>query len=120
MAQFGYKVVNNILKSCFAQGKAQVQYFLNEWAETPAWLEHEKFTLLYFDELNDAKGFWNGGFWGTDLLFKCEVKRSKKPCSKYRCGQISLKNGLLIDTTQPWPQGTRMARQIKLLEEVAV
>ena len=118
MVQYGYKVVTIDLKSCMAKGKAQVQYILNEWVEAPEWLADKKFTLLYFKNIFCAKALLQWSYTGRCQLYKCQMKYAKKVHSGCRYGQVGLRTGLLERTMQGWPEGTRMARQIKLLDEV--
>ena len=120
----GYKVVcrqGDKLISYVARDKAQVTYRLNEWAKAPKWLAKMGYHLTFFKDLEFAQKFLeensdeeiekNGEIWRCEAKYVVEVL----PPFCYP-GDDDWRE--LIRWEVPWPEGTFMAKEIKLIKKV--
>jgi hypothetical protein len=114
-----YKVVLDMgddLLSCWVDGKAQVEYKINKWVSAPNWLTDKGYHLCVFKSLKVAKIYLLVVI-PRCCIFECEVKgiKTKLPIM---LGVDNLMNGEFYPICNKWPQGTVMAKQVKLIREV--
>jgi len=133
----GYKIVYCKNKggrpeyfSVYAEGKAQVQYFFDQFVEPPKWLKEKGFWLNCFSNKKIAiKEFEKVLFFhktlrlrskGTLQLIQIEYKPSKIP-SPFCCILQLLSIGRFETSgLHHYPTGTRFASKIKLVNTILV
>jgi len=107
-----YEIIDGNLMSCVAGGKAQVEYKINEWAKAPKWLADKGYHLCVF---KTKKDMFESGFIGR--YFIVEIKNKIKKLPKF-CNAADIHHGIIIENDRDWPEGTVMAKQVKLIREV--
>ena len=121
-----YKVVreeNGKYHSYWARGYSMVEYKIGQWATAPGYLAKSGYYLTYFPYLKDVKSFWH--CYGLNAeegfkIFAIQIKRKQKilPPIRTQTQNDMAHMALHLPCIKTWPPGTRMAKEIMLLEEV--
>ncbi len=117
-----YKVIWHDRRSCIVEGRATVNYCPKVWARPPNWLYGQGYWLTCFETLRQAKRFkaeLGKSSWSE--IWQCCAKGIKKELPPI-CAIGPLDYGQLYrptDTNWDWPEGTIMARELKLVRRVA-
>ena len=114
-----YKVLSvtdcGILISHIAENAALVQYDLDKEITAPKWLADVGYHLLVFDTLRNAENYNNDR--PGIVIWEVEVDELLPPLT--RGDMTNLDKGFLTCTQAlPWPDGTYMARSLKLVRQV--
>jgi hypothetical protein len=118
-----YKVVRQIenyerkkFVSLWAGKGAEVEYKIEEFVSAPKRLAKQNYHLLVFDDLDTAIKFNNT--WG--LIFECEIKGKiwilPAICDLFAMRYYGVRKP--YPEKEEWPQGTVMAKQVKLLRRI--
>ncbi len=121
-----YKVLrknaDGLLTSIVAGGKAQVIYEPDKWIEPPEWLKEQRYGLLVFRTLEEAKDF-AFDFAGV-VIYEVKVQSPwlLQPMLDLDFLQKGTIKEYLFDTPAlsvfTWPKGTLMVDWLKLEKEV--
>jgi hypothetical protein len=114
----GYKVVKvgpkGGLKSCVAEGKAQVKYRKDRFNTAPKWLADVGNYLTIFTNFRLAKRFIERN--NVEQIWLVQALDVFKPSDKQFFELTGLYNGKISKRLCPWPKGTKMAKRVYLLE----
>jgi len=121
----GYKVImkqGNELISYIARDEAQVTYKPNEWVKAPRWLAKMGYHLTFFKNLRFAKKFLKENLINEKVkknseIWRCEVEDVLEILPPFRIN-VSGGWGESLKYNIPWPKGTFMAKEIKLIKKV--
>lgn len=116
-----YKVVRGNLQSAFINGRWQVQYQIGTWVRAPELLVDKGYGLTVFNSLKDARHFIAMEK-GTKRLFTCQIRVQMQLSSFCIVEIVSERipppsNGFY---SWPWPLGTVMCEEVKLVREIPV
>ena len=122
----GYKVVRkeaNRLESAITEKRAKVIYKPNKWAKAPSWLAKEGYHLLFFKSIKSAISFlekhWRGSSQRRYEIWGCKIKGEIRELPVFCDLDLLDCWGELESTwTDFWPQGTSMAKKIKLVKKI--
>jgi hypothetical protein len=106
--------------SFVVEGDAEVAYLPGGWASAPAWLLERGYGLTMFDNLGDAEKFARGQYPSKGKeweLWEVELD-GEMPLPDGRAIPHLLAKKILI-IVGSWPDGTAMARRVKLVRRVS-
>jgi len=113
--QYAYKVLRKgSLRSIYAPYPASVYYEPGRWVEASIWLARRGYHLMVFKTLEDARLFRSSGL---HVIWLCEVEGVETGLPEICC-MLGLYNGQLEPVGGFWPEGTIMARKVKLVKIV--
>ena len=122
----GYKIVRvdgNRLCSYIVDGQGEVTYKVGSWVKAPLWLREEGYQLTFFETLNDALSYMSKVIWhypSEFKIFKCKARKASKP-KKPPANLAGISLGIITNNwicQNEWPEGTLMAEEIMLTEEI--
>ncbi len=124
-----YKVLresyDNLYSCSSSHSPHTVLYRPNKWSKAPEKLAAIDYYLLVFSKLKDAKFFISRNYAGTKIkIYRCEIKKGKSKDLPYRLVWESVRqicqstNGPKDKHMYLWPDGTVMAKEVKILTEV--
>jgi len=103
-------------------GKARVEYQPGEYVKAPEWLSKEGYDLLVFDNLEKALKFIDdrvvSNYHQTEV-WKCEIKKGKSKLPPVMAIDYLAWGKLSDSPFSTWPDGTVMAREVKITEPVS-
>jgi len=109
------------LISYVARNEAQVTYKPNEWIKAPRWLAKIGYHLTFFKDLKFAEKFLeensNGKTEENSEVWRCEARDILKVLPPL-CFPEDVNWKELVRWEVPWPEGTFMAKEIKLIKKV--
>ena len=114
----GYKVVKEGprggLTSCIVWGKAKVRYRKGRFNTAPKWLAEKGNHLTIFTNLRKAKEFKSPyqQIWSVLALDVFE------PSMKQKFQIIDLSEGEILTSSIGWPEGTKMAKRVYLIDRI--
>ena len=112
---YAYKVLwKDSLKSAYAPHTACVEYKLGRWVKAPGWLARRGYYLTVFRSLNDARKYRSSL---VQDIWLCEVSGVKTDLP-YVCYLAGLSRGEMEPMPRDWPEGTIMARRVKIIKIV--
>ena len=123
-----YKVVLDFdgkYVSAVVFNRAVVTYSTETWAKAPAELAENGYHLLVFSSLGVAESFAlsNRGCGQVARIFEVHVRgivtlTETGRFDRYRVSQYSIRECMKNSIWWPWPEGSVMARKVKLVREV--
>ena len=113
-----YKVVRIDLTSCYAEGKAKVEYKIGKYVYAPYWLPEIHKVLFVFDSLHFAKRFIGLMPVPSGIeVYECRVKGIENYLPRYL--EISyLADGKIVFWSSYFPSGTKAVREVKLVRKI--
>ncbi|RLC84346.1 MAG: hypothetical protein DRJ03_14500 [Chloroflexi bacterium] len=112
-----YKFVlpsHNYYVSVVAAGKAEVKYFPGKWVKAPFWLRRRGYHLTAFKDLETAEKYTNV-FSSRAELWEAEaegvITELPPPLLQWR-----LARGFICRGANTWPEGTVMAKRLRLVK----
>ena len=112
-----YKIVRGVQpRSAIASGNCTVYYRPGVWTRAPKWLADQGYHLLVFTTESLAYSFINTELRISQAVFQVWEASAKgiiEDLPKF-CSLIPLEQGIIVLWTAPWPNGTIMAKQIRL------
>ena len=118
-----YKVTDQEMGSCMiTKTEARVIYKLGEWVESKSILTMHNYHLLVFNSIESAIRFIIAGENKKYRLWEVDVKDeiSVMPPRGYVYNYVDYKVIYLSAYPMPWPEGTKMFKQVKLIKEIAI
>jgi hypothetical protein len=117
------------LYSCWAGGKSRVQYKIGEFVKAPTELAAKGYHLLFFSSLRYTKNFVEQllpegrSFSISFRVYTCEAKGVLSSLPRYEALRFCEDAVVIVKggshwSSASWLRGTKMAKQIKLLEEI--
>jgi len=104
------------LLSSSVEGKAEVEYKPGKYAKARKWLSKKGYDLLVFNNKRKAMEFLGNGI--KMSVWKCKIKGRRKELPVFK-NYVFLADGKLLDTRfGNWPDGTVMAKEVKITEPV--
>jgi len=116
-----YKAIRKDLTSCFTEGKANIQYKINEYVNAPDWLPKENGFLFVFSDFHNAYVFASiitRVLYEKANIYECEVQGVSKKLPSFlntnflACGKVILCHFL------NFPKGTVAVRKVKLIRKI--
>ena len=107
--QFSYATLTGI-------GLAEVEYSADKWTRAPEWLAKKGYHLFVFDDLQKALKF---AYMSSPpiRLWECEIRSKYKNLPVY-ISRDEINNGRLVPVNGRFPEGTVMAREVKLIKKI--
>lgn len=137
--KYGYKIVVALCKkdktrkylSVYVKGKAQVEYFFDQFVEPPKWLKERGFWLTCFSNKKFVETylekcvpcFSSQPVNNQDTFLEYQLMRIEyEPASGDLppfCSERGLRKGFIYELDQMnYPEGTKFATKIKLIEHL--
>jgi len=116
---YTFPTLEGKLVSSTVEGKAMVEYKPRKYVKAPEWLSKKGYNLLVFDNLEKAINFANNSSARTEMnVWKCKIKGKKKKLPVFKSPDVLGLGKLSECNWMDWPDGTVMAKEVKITEPV--